>query len=87
MSNHNKHSFGKVLPNWFKKFNIATLIISVIVFIVLSVGVLGMPQPEAHFFYENPTLEGAIKIDVGLFDKFFFQWHRPHLEISVIDID
>jgi hypothetical protein len=22
-----------------------------------------------------------------LFDKFFFQWHRPHLEISVIDID
>lgn len=73
-------------PKWVSKLNFYTIIISAIVFIVLTIGVLGTPTPEAHFRDAiGDTLSAPFcQIDVGLHDNWFFQWHRPHLLISVL---
>jgi hypothetical protein len=42
MSTHKK-------PKWVNRLNLTTIGISVFVFILLTIGVLGMPTPEAHF--------------------------------------
>jgi hypothetical protein len=40
----------------------------------LTIGVLGTPAPEAHFYNSEPLTNGYFaKIDVGLHDNWFFQ--------------
>ena len=45
-----------------------------------------MPAPEAHFYNSGAIINTGYlaQIDVGLFDKWFFQWHRSHIEIQVL---